>query len=549
MDLSKYSDEELAKIAGIGGKTSGVSSYSDEDLYRIAGIQQKQEPLTQDQLDSLRKQAEELNKQAGIDTSGWSVAKEGLKGSLKGLIGGTERLINGATLGGYDWASDKLGLGSTERKQELRDAGGKTMGFALGATDFIGGLGTGSGLMKGASALAKTIPTATKLGTIASNTAKLSRYPVVGALEGGLSSGFKNDSLDKAKEGAIAGGVAGTVVPATMWAGGKLLSKGLPSLFGMTTGSGERSVKQAYSAGKRGSKEFLENMRGVKSKEDVVDMARNSLKDLKVAKNAEYAKAMEKIKGKEGVELKPILDKFKQISKTEAGGKKYLVDEDTAKFLKKAGEKINAFAKDPSKKTLSDYDSLKQAIGNINVGKDARRASQVQGELYGAIKNEIKKQAPIYDKIMKPYSRASEEIRNIEKSLSLGKGAEVDTTLRKLQSAFRNNVSSNYGNRGDLVNRLGNTQLSDAISGQLLGTYAPRGGVARLGGGALAGYGVLGGVNPSAIATLPAFMPRVVGEASYGLGKLANQVGKIATPEVKEATLMNIIGQLSRKGE
>ena len=500
-------------------------------------------------LEEAKRQADELHKRAGIDTSWKSVLDAGAEGFGKGYLGGAERVLNGASLGGYDWLSDKVGLGSKERSQELKDIAGNPADVAMGATDFTGGLLTGAGLFKGASALAKAIPHVTKAGKIAFNTANLAKYPLTGAIEGGLNAGFTNDSLDSAKEGAVTGGVAGSVVPAVLFGAGKLGSKALTSLLGKTTGSGERSVKQAYDAGKRGSQTFIENMRGTSSKEDVVGMAKKSLNDLKISKNAEYAKAMEGIKGKEGVKLEPIVDKFKEISNSEAGGKKYLVDEDTSKFLKKAGEKISAFQKDKSVKTLSDFDNLKQSIGNINVGKDARRASQVQGELYRAIKDEIKKQAPIYDEIMKPYSQASEQIRNIEKALSLGKNAEIDTTLRKLQSSFRNTVASNYGNRADLLNKLGNKDLSDAIAGQLMNTYMPRGLTAQVTGAGLGGYGLYGGLNPSALATLPAFMPRVVGEGAYALGRLSNQVGKIAPETLRKATLLDIIGQMNRKGE
>ena len=503
-------------------------------------------PLSDEQQAQIKQQAQQNLANAGYDSSGWGIAKEALKGAGKGIVGGAEALLNGATFGGYNWAADKLGLDASGRREELKESGA---GIPLAATDFVGGLASGGALLKGAGIAAGMIPRTTKGLKALSTIAGLSKYPATGAIEGGLNAGFSGDSLDSAKEGAIGGGIAGAVVPAALWGAGKVISKAVPSVLGMTSGSGERSIKQAYDAGKRGSKEFVENMRGIKSKEDVVDLAKKSLTGLKQAKNTEYTKAMSEIKGKEGVELKPILDKFKEISKTEAGGKKYLVDEDTAKFLKKAGEKINAFAKDPSKKTLGDFDNLKQAIGNINVGKDARRAAQVQGELYSAIKDEIKKQAPIYDQIMKPYSQAAEEVRNIEKALSLGKGAEIDTTLRKLQSAFRNNVASNYGNRGDLVNRLGSKELSDAVSGQLLSTVAPRGGVARLGGLAAGGYGLYGGLNPTAIATLPAFSPRVVGETAYGLGRLANETAKIAPKATRDSILIDLIGQLSRKGE
>ena len=523
----------------------GDSRPTDADLDEIfASLPQKQaQSLSEEQIALNQEKANQILSDAGVDNSGWGIAKEALKGAGKGLAGGTEALLNGATFGGYNWAADKLGLDASGRRQELKDMGASV---PLAVNDFVGGLASGSALLKGAGLAAGMIPRATK-GLRALNTiANMSKYPVTGAIEGGLNAGFSGDSLDSAKEGAISGGVAGAVIPAALWGTGKVISKAIPSIFGMTSGAGEKSIRQAYDAGKRGSKEFVENMRGVKSKEDVVDLARKSLTGLKQAKNAEYTKAMSEIKGKEGVKLQPILDKFKQISKTEAGGKKYLVDEDTAKFLKKAGEKINSFAKDPSKKTLGDFDNLKQAIGNINVGKDARRAAQVQGELYGAIKDEIKKQAPVYDKIMRPYSQAAEEVRNIEKALSLGKGAEIDTTLRKLQSAFRNNVASNYGNRGDLVNRLGSKELSDAIGGQLLSTVAPRGGVARLTAG---GVGLVGGLSPTTFATLPAFSPRVVGETAYELGKIANQTAKIAPKATRDSILIDLIGQLSRKGE
>lgn len=447
---------------------------------------------------------------------------------------------------GYDWANDKLGLGSKERKQELSDIGGTPIDVAMGATEFASGLATGGGLFGGGMKLAKAIPTATKAGKLANNLARLAVYPTTGAIEGGLSSGFSNDSLEKAKEGAFGGGIAGAVIPATLWGLGKSISWAAPKVLGMTTGAGDKAIKTAFDAGKRKSSSFLNNMRGTADKEEVVNMAKNSLKDLKIARNAEYSKAMSGIKGKEGVELKPILDKFKQISKAEAGGKKYLVDDDTAKFLKDAGKKIQLFSKDKSHRSLGDYDDLKQAIGNIKVAKEAGRAQRVQSELYGAIKDEIKKQAPVYDKIMRPYSQAADEIRNIEKALSLGKGKETDTALRKLQSAFRNNVASNYGNRGDLVNKLGNADLSDALSGQLLNSWLPRGLESRAGGLGLGFASAKGLTNP---ASLTAFSPRIVGESAYGLGKLSNLTNKIATPEFKRATLMELIGLANRKGD
>jgi len=55
---------------------------------------------------------------------------------------------------------------------------------------------------------------------------------------------------------------------------------------------------------------------------------------------------------------------------------------------------------------------------------------------------------------MREYSVASEQIREIERALSLGKGASVDTAMRKLQSLMRNNVQTNYGSRTKLAQQL-----------------------------------------------------------------------------------------------
>lgn len=178
--------------------------------------QQRQEPLTQDQLDSLRTQAEELNKQAGIDTSGWSVAKEGLKGAGKGLIGGIERLGAGATFGLTDWIGDKLGTGVKERRQELEDMNGAIKGLNVGL-DIAGGIPTGGALFKGLSAGAKAVPYAGKALKYLVPTAS-------GAIQGGLYSGFENDSLGSAGKGAVVGGALGGALDLVGRGAGKLFS-------------------------------------------------------------------------------------------------------------------------------------------------------------------------------------------------------------------------------------------------------------------------------------------------------------------------------------
>ena len=99
--------------------------------------------------------------------------------------------------------------------------------------------------------------------------------------------------------------------------------------------------------------------------------------------------------------------------------------------------------------TPEGLDALKQRIGAITARIPYQDANSVRigNEIYNSIKNTISKQAPTYSKVMSDYSEASEQIREIEKALSLGNRATADTALRKLQSITRNNVSTNYGQR------------------------------------------------------------------------------------------------------
>jgi hypothetical protein len=67
-------------------------------------------------------------------------------------------------------------------------------------------------------------------------------------------------------------------------------------------------------------------------------------------------------------------------------------------------------------------------------------------------KSTIQKQAPTYAETMKQYADTADLVREIERSLSQGKKASADAGLRKLQTVLRDNASTNYGQRVNLVN-------------------------------------------------------------------------------------------------
>jgi hypothetical protein len=79
-------------------------------------------------------------------------------------------------------------------------------------------------------------------------------------------------------------------------------------------------------------------------------------------------------------------------------------------------------------------DALKRRICDIVDNTErGSPAQKVATQVYNVVKDQIVKQAPEYAKTMADYEKASNLIREMEKTLSLNPKASVDTTLRKLQ--------------------------------------------------------------------------------------------------------------------
>ena len=192
------------KVKAPDGRTvviSGDSAPTDADLDEIFSNLPAKQTEKMGITPEVLKQRDELLKDAGIDTSGSSVASSGVVGFGKGVLGGAERIAGGATLGLSDWVGDKLGTGVKERRKELEELNPAIKGINLG-TELVGGGLTGGGLFKGVSKGLGAIP---KVGKAAQYLAPT----VTGAVSGGLYSGFENDSLNSGLTGAAIGGAIG----------------------------------------------------------------------------------------------------------------------------------------------------------------------------------------------------------------------------------------------------------------------------------------------------------------------------------------------------
>lgn len=320
-----------------------------------------------------------------------------------------------------------------------------------------------------------------------------------------------------------------SAVGKTVQGAGKLAAKGL----GVTTGAGSDAIEIAARAGAAGGAEgkaFRDSMSGAEPADAIVADARKAVGQLRQERGQIYRTEMAKVGAN-----KTVLD-FADIDTAVTNSVKKFKGVSVSPSVEKIQEVARVAVEDwkglnPAEyHTAEGFDALKQKIGDIRdatqYGTPERLAAD---KVYQAVRATIAKQVPEYAKIMKGYETASTEIKEIERTLSLNPKASVDTALRKILSALRDNVNTNYGKRKELVGllaRSGATHLLQKIAGKSLSSAAPRGLSRVLAGGE--GMGALSalalghpGVAAAAIPGLAASSPALVGGAAHGAGAVS----------------------------
>jgi hypothetical protein len=335
---------------------------------------------------------------------------------------------------------------------------------------------------------------------------------------------------------------------------GRAVGKVGGNVLGMTTGAGSEAISQAFQAGKRGGQaatQFRENISGRADPNEILDIAKANLAEMNRIKQAEYRSGMVNIKKDKTVLGFDEIDTSLRNAENKAAYKGKIVNEQAFNKIQEAKSAVDEWKNaDPVEfHTPEGLDALKQRVGDIleTIPFEQKTARAAVGEVYNSIKSSIQKQAPTYASTMRSYAEASEQVREIEKALSLGKKASADTAMRKLQSLMRNNVQTNYGQRVKLaqeLERAGGTEMMPGLAGQSLQSVTPRGlqTATAIPTGALA-YGV-GGL-PTAGLSLATSSPRLMGELAYGLGATARGLGATTqrAPFIINPQLFNLLFQ------
>lgn len=338
-------------------------------------------------------------------------------------------------------------------------------------------------------------------------------------------------------------------------------SQAVAPFLGTTTGVGSMPIQEAYKAGKEGgekAKVFTGNLRGTADQLQVLEDTKSNIQAMIKQQQDLYRSGMVNIKND-----KSILD-FTDIDNSIAKAT------DRVTFKGKVTNKYGISKVEEAQKIIEDWknsnpndfhtpeglDKLKQSLYDeviADIPPNKKNTLSAVGDIYNSIKSTIQNQAPTYAETMKAYADTAEQVREIERALSMGKKATADAGLRKLQTVLRNNVSANYGQRVSLVNQLeatspqfgGGIPIKPALAGQALSNIAPRGIQAA---GTVGTAGLLGGLisQPLGAGYLAASSPRVVGEAAYLAGKGAKQAEKIGGlfPELDYPLMFNVLSKV-----
>ncbi len=311
-------------------------------------------------------------------------------------------------------------------------------------------------------------------------------------------------------------------------AAGNATKRVVGETLGLSSGAGFGSVKHAF---ENPSEAFVKAMRGEVSADAIVDEARNALDSIKQSRSASYKEKLAEVSKNTTeftdkftavkVKAQSLLKQF-NISVLEDGGLDFsrstirsITDQNEVKSV--IGD-IENWGREAGDLTPVGLDILKRRLGEFISPSSSARAivTGLKNEVDGILKNNVKG----YSEMVKGYENASAVIDDIQRGLSLGDSASIDTAFKKLSSALREN--QDY--RRELVSQLeayGGKDLTAKIAGGTFNQLMPRGLVAKIGAG---GAALNAFSHPMILVGLAFASPRLVGELLHAMGWTAQQV-------------------------
>ncbi len=256
------------------------------------------------------------------------------------------------------------------------------------------------------------------------------------------------------------------------------------------TGAGAEATKKAFEA----NPEFIDALRGNITEQQIIDKSKSALRIMREDAKANYGKEFAKVKNYDKhLDISPV----KQIFETDR--LKRLLDPTKSSLGRDeigALGNMKNLVNEWSDNSAFGLDSLKQALDDFYKGSsDTRVYDSIVNETRNTVKSELVKNIPAYEKMTKDYSKFLTLEEEMSRALSLGKKSMMDTTLRKLLSAMR----ENFEYRKELLNKLdeaSGNKLIDQLAGYTMQSYLPKGLVGKLEVGSLGVMAYMQGLDP-----------------------------------------------------
>lgn len=318
---------------------------------------------------------------------------------------------------------------------------------------------------------------------------------------------------------------------------GQLATKGVAEVQGALTGTSGETIETAFRAVKAGGKQleaYTNALRKQTTPEQLVDIARSAVDVVSSEKSAGYSEMLKSI-GQSAVDASNVETQvINTLSKLGVKVTKDGLDFSASKFRtvpqaqNKLTELFNEVQRASQAKTLIEVDTARQALKNLLLAGDdasARTANLAITDAVNAVR-EVGMKVPGYKEALIKFGDDAEFLTELQRSLSAGDQATIDTAYRKLATTLKTNNEQRLKLVNELDERTGGALLS-AIAGQQLSEELPRGIFRQIAAGMAGGAVLTGGLSTSILPALVFASPRVTGEVVRALGLSAVKANKM----------------------
>lgn len=315
------------------------------------------------------------------------------------------------------------------------------------------------------------------------------------------------------------------------------LGEGATQLLGVMTGEGAPVMKQALKGTGLTSETsaFVKGMRKETRPENLIADVKDALYGIKETRSARYRQALADIGAdKTALDLNPIKTRLIEL----LGPDRYnirITPEGKLDFSRSTVQRterskiqelvndVSSWGSKPGDNTAAGLDILKKKLDDFY--SENRNTRAFVTSLKDTVKKTIVDQVPKYAEMTKEYEQITRLVKDMESSLALGNRATMDTTLRKLTGA----VKEDFEFRRTLLSELeqiSGRKLSEEIAGLSMQSLPPKRLTGRVAAGGTAGAIGAGVISPWFLSIAATTSPRVMGEFLNAFGFSKNQVNK-----------------------